>query len=181
MKSILFATGVILALTGCATSVQHTAWSKPGVTKVDYGTDTGMCTGFAAMQAAGGGNAADGKNSGQQSRSAGGVGGAAGGAGSATANAGGGTMPASGTYSGMASSDYAQRAATQQRAVEMAARKAQTDAYKSCLSERGYKEFVLTPEQNAKLATFKPGSNEYHEYLYSLATNAAAMSAAPAK
>jgi hypothetical protein len=175
MKSILFAAGIILALTGCATTPQHTAWSKPGVTKVDYGTDTGMCTGIAAIKASGGEGSPDGKAA-TQSRAAGGVASASTGSSAGTANAGG-SMPTGGTYSGMASSDYAQRAAAQQRSAEMTQRRIQTDAYKSCLTERGYQEFTLTPEQNAKLATFKAGSNEYHEYLYSLATAAKADSA----
>ena len=33
------------------------AWGKPGVSKVDFGTDVGMCTGMAAMQ-----NTGDGSN-----------------------------------------------------------------------------------------------------------------------
>ena len=55
----------------------------------------------------------------------------------------------------MASQDFVQRAATQQRAQEMQAKKLQAETYKHCLTERGYHEFSLTPEQRAKLATFK--------------------------
>jgi hypothetical protein len=169
MKSMLFAAGAALALSACTTTTSlPTAWGKAGVTKQDYGNDVGMCTGLAAQATSGSGvntaGGVSGKNSGGES-------------GSATAGAGAGTV-AGGTYQGMASSDYAQRAATQQRSQEMAAKRAQADAYKSCLTGRGYKEFTLTPEQRAHLATLKAGSNEYHEYLYSLGSDPAVVNAA---
>jgi len=171
MKTILLAAGMCLALTGCASNAHKTAWGKPGVSRVDYGTDVGMCTQVAAMTVSGNGaNSAggiNGKNSGAQTDT---------GRGNASAgSAGAGSssnVPASGTYSGMASSDFVQRAATQQRAQEMQAKKLQADTFKSCLTGRGYHEYTLTPEQQAKLATFKFGSNEYHEYLYSLGSSA---------
>jgi hypothetical protein len=50
----------------------------------------------------------------------------------------------------------------------MALRRAQAETYRSCLLERGYSEFALTAEQRAHLGSLKAGSNEYHEYLYSL-------------
>jgi hypothetical protein len=167
MKSILLAAAAALALCACTTpNSLTTAWGKPGVTKNDYGSDVGMCTGIASMA-----NAGSGVNT------AGGVSGRNSGAGSSAAAPGGGGTVAGGTYQGMASSDYAQRAATQQRSQEMAAKRAQTDAYRSCLTERGYKEFTLTPEQNAHLATLKVGSEEYHEYLYSLGSDPAVVGA----
>jgi hypothetical protein len=168
MKSILLAAAAALALCACTTpNSLTTAWGKPGVSKNDYGNDVGMCIGIASMA-----NAGSGVNT------AGGVSGRNSGAGSSAAAPGGGGTVAGGTYQGMASSDYAQRAATQQRSQEMAAKRAQTDAYRSCLTERGYKEFTLTPEQNAHLATLKAGSEEYLEYLYSLGTDPAVVGGA---
>jgi hypothetical protein len=163
MKAIYLAAGIALALNGCAASPPQMAWGKPGVSKVDYGTDLGMCTGLAAMQ-----NTSDGSNS------AGGIQGknnsaAGGGSGAASPDA---SVPAGGTYSGMASADFAQRAATQQRTAEMAAKRARADAMNSCLVGRGYQEFALTGEQAAELAKKAKGSNEYYEYLYKLGTDA---------
>ena len=162
MKSILFAAGAALALCACTTPQSlTTAWGKPGVTKNDYGSDVGMCIGLASMA-----NAGSGLNT------AGGVSGRNSGAGSSAAAPGGGGTVAGGTYQGMASTDYAQRAATQQRSQEMAAQRARANALKSCLTERGYHEFVLSAEQRAHLATLKKGSVEYHEYLYQLSAAA---------
>ncbi|HYI87230.1 MAG TPA: hypothetical protein VEX61_09055 [Burkholderiales bacterium] len=177
MKTLIFTAGVVLALSGCASSGPQLAWGKPGVSKVDYGTDVGMCTGFAA-----------GTNTDKGSNTAGGI------DGKTIANtespglnpmpqpANGGTsaqtehsqapIPAGGTYSGMASADFAQRAATQQRTAEMAAARARAAAFKTCLVERGYQEFPLTADQRAHLATLTRGSNEYHEYLYKLGSDA---------
>jgi len=176
MKTILLVAGTCLALAGCSTSSHQTAWGKPGVTRVDYGTDIGMCTGLAAMQNSGNGaNSAggiNGRNASAQTDTARGSTAASGAAAGGSGAAGGSNVPASGMYSGMASSDFVQRAATQQRAQEMQAKKLQAETYKHCLVERGYHEFTLTPEQRAKLATFKAGTNEYHEYLYSLGADA---------
>jgi hypothetical protein len=168
MKSILFAAGAALALCACATTTSSppTSWGKAGVSKQDYGNDVGMCTGIASQVGSGSGV-----------NTAGGVSGRNSGAGGSGAAPGSSGTVAGGTYQGMASSDYAQRAATQQRSQEMAAKRAQTDAYKSCLAERGYKEFTLSAEQRAHLATLKAGSNEYHEYLYSLGTDPAVVNA----
>jgi hypothetical protein len=168
MKSILFAAGAALALCACATTASSppTSWGKAGVTKQDYGNDVGMCTGLAAQAGSGSGV-----------NTAGGVSGKNSGAGSGGAVEGGGGTVSGGTYQGMASSDYAQRAATQQRSQEMAAKRAKADAYRSCLTERGYKEFTLTPEQRAHLASLPAGSNEYHEYLYSLGSDPAVVNA----
>ncbi|HEU5133961.1 MAG TPA: hypothetical protein VFU13_02340 [Steroidobacteraceae bacterium] len=163
MKAFLLMSAVALVVSGCASTATQTAWGKPGVSKKDYGTDVGMCTGLAA-QATSEGN----------SNTAGGVGGrnnaaVGGGGGQASPSA---STPASGTYSGMASSDYAQRAATQQRTQQMAEQRARADAFKGCLMERGYQEFALTPEQAAHLATLHKGSNEYLEYMYKLGSDA---------
>jgi hypothetical protein len=173
MKSILLAMFAIAGMSACTINGQGpmTAWGKAGVSKVDYGTDVGMCTGYAALQ-----------NSGNGANTAGGIDGQNG-AGRATnggdAAVSAGNLPApgtagapntigGGTYQGMASQDMVQRAATQESSQQMAARIAREQKLKGCLVERGYQEFRLTSEQRAHLATLKVGSNEYHEYLYSL-------------
>lgn len=161
MKSIVLLTSAVLALSACAATPPVTAWGKKGVSKADFGTDVGMCTGLASQVSSGSGVNTAGGVSGRNNSSS---------AGSATAGANSGTV-SSGNYQGMASGDYATRAATQQRAQEMAAKRAQTDAYRGCLTERGYTEFNLTPEQAAKLASLKAGTNEYYEYLYELGVN----------
>lgn len=168
MKSSLFAAGVVVALSACAATGQPTAWGKPGVSKSDFGNDIGTCTGLAAQRASGSGVNTAGGVSGRNNSSS---------AGSATAGASSST-PAGGTYQGMASGDYAQRAATQQRAQEMEAKRLQTEAYRSCLVDRGYKEFTLTAEQRAKLATFKVGTEEYYQYLYTLGSDPKVVNAA---
>ncbi len=171
MKSLLLTAGIALALSGCATTTSQMAWGKPGVTKQDYGTDVGMCTGLAAQR-----NAGDGNNT------AGGVQGKNGASGSSGTSDS--ATPSMGNYSGMASSDFAQRAATQQRTKEMAEQRARADALKNCLVERGYQEFPLTSEQAAHLATLQKGSNDYLEYLYKLGSDAEIVgkqSRAPAK
>ena len=180
MKARLLAACVAIASCACSTTGQSTSWGKAGVSKVDYGTDIGMCTGLAAQHAGD-----------TSPNTAGGIGGEnnqaqTGGDRGATTQPGpggtpppatqGGTVgstPAGGVYSGVASADYAQRAATQQRTQEMLAKRAQSDALKNCLTKRGYKEFTLTAEQRAHLAQIKTGSNEYHQYLYSLASDPA--------
>jgi len=175
MKAFLMISAVAIVASGCASTATQTAWGKPGVSRSDYGTDVGMCTGLASKANADG-----------NSNTAGGVGGRN----NSTANSGGGQSSASagapdtGSYSGMASSDYAQRAATQQRTQQMAEQRARADALKGCLVERGYQEFALTPEQAAHAATLQKGSNEYLEYMYKLGSDAEIVgkqSKAPAK
>jgi len=183
MKTLMLVAGIGLALSGCATSGPQTAWGKAGVSRVDYGTEVGMCTGLAATQKSGsnGSNTAGGISGSNNSVTPGAPGSSGSAeAASAGAAAGGGPssaptsapVPAVGTYSGMASSDFAERAATQQRAQEMAAQRARSEALKTCLVGRGYQEFSLTAEQRTQLAAFRKGSNEYHEYLYQLGSNA---------
>lgn len=158
------------------------AWGKAGVSRVDYGTDVGMCTGLAAMQDSGGNGAnsaggISGTNNPSNTSSAGSSGSMASNRAASAAASGTPTtasappVPAGGSYSGMASADFAQRAVTQQRAQEMAAQRARSDALKSCLTGRGYQEFALTAEQRAHLATMKKGSTDYHEYLYQLGSD----------
>ena len=180
MKTTLFAAGISIALCACTATGQATSWGKAGVSKVDYGTDIGMCSGLAAQQGAGTSpNTAGGIRGENNQAQTGGDRGATtqpGPGGSPPPATQGGTVgstPASGVYSGVASADYAQRAATQQRTQEMLVKRARADALRSCLTERGYREFALTAEQRAHLATLKAGSNEYHQYLYKLGSDPA--------
>jgi hypothetical protein len=176
----LVAAGAAL-VSGCATTGPTTAWGKANVSKRDYGTDIGMCTGLAAQAASGNGANSAGGLSGQNStaptKSA--EGGASAGAGPAnsTANSAGAAMPTGGggMYRDSAPQDVVNRAANQQQAQAMAAKRAKADTFKSCITERGYSEFTLTAEQQAHLQTLKPGSNEYHEYLYSLGKDPAVL------
>ncbi len=184
MKTMLLTVAAAMALSGCATTGDAKVWGKAGVSRIDYGTDIGLCSGHAAQV-----------NAGNGANTAGGVSGSNNPAGAplpdgnrhrvdqtgsvpATAAAQSNSLPAGGTYSGTASTDYAQRAALQQRTQEMLAKRAQEEAFRSCITEKGYREFALTPEQRARLATFKSGSNEYHEYLYSLGSNPPSATAA---
>jgi len=162
MRTLFLAAGITLALGGCAATAPQMAWGKPGVSKVDYGTDVGMCTGQASMQNVDDGNNTAGGIKGRNNSAAGG------GSGQASPDS---SIPAGGSYSGQASSDFAQRAATEQRTKEMNEKRARSEAFNSCLVGRGYQEFALTAEQAAHLATLKKGSNEYLEYLYKLGTD----------
>ena len=83
-------------------------------------------------------------------------------------------------YRDGADPDMVQRAATQQRSREMAVQRARGMTLKTCLVERGYQEFALTPEQRQHLATLPPGSDERREYLYKLGTDPAVLKAQPA-
>jgi len=177
------AAGVAI-LSGCASAPQ-TAWGKANVSKVDYGTDIGMCTGLAAMR--NGGNQANtaGGTSGQNTSSRppdqsnqGGPAADAPGGPSTSSSPGsiGANLPSgSGMYQSNTPQDVVQRAANQQQAEVMAAKRARADALKGCLVGKGYTEFTLTPEQQKHLLTLKPGSNEYHQYLYSLGADPAVL------
>jgi hypothetical protein len=165
MKTIILTGAIALTLSACSTTAHNTAWGKANVSKVDYGTDVGMCNGLASLE-----------NSDNGANTAGGMNGSrAAGAGSANAGGSMGSL-GGGTYTGTASPDLVNRAATQQQSQAMAAKRLREDTLARCLSERGYSKFALTAEQNAELAKLKPGSNEYHEYLYKLGANAEVLS-----
>lgn len=186
MRTLILVMGSVLTLSSCASTAPQKAWGKPGVSKMDYALDVGMCTGLAVTQ--GGGHSAN---------SAGGIDGrtientanppivytptpASGPNQTTHVEA---PMPTNGGYSGMASADYAQRAATQQRTQEMATQRARAEALNSCLVGRGYQEFTLNTEQRAHLATLTKGTSEYLEYLHSIGSNPEtfARQATPAK
>jgi len=173
MRTLILTAGFVFAFSACASTAPQKAWGKPGVSKRDYALDVGTCSGIAVTQSGGSG-----------ARTAGGVDGKAiantsnpaptytppagsDSAGQQTTHVDA-PLPTTGGYSGMASTDYAQRAATQQRAQEMAAQRARAEALRGCLVERGYQEFTLTAEQRAYLATLTRGTQEYLEYLHSI-------------
>ena len=159
MKTIILTGAIAIALCACSTTAHNTSWGKANVSKVDYGTDVGMCNGLASLEESGNGaNTAGGMNGSR-------------GAGPGTAGGNLSTL-GGGTYTGTASPDLVNRAATQQQSQQMAAKRFREEMLSSCLVERGYQKFALTVEQNAELAKLKPGSNEYHEYLYSLGADA---------
>ena len=74
-------------------------------------------------------------------------------------------------YRDNTSVDMVSRAANQQQAQEVEANRARSRRLKSCLVERGYTEFSLTPEQRAHLATLPEGSTERREFLFKLGTD----------
>lgn len=174
MKALLLSMGAAMALGGCATHAPQLAWGKPGVSRVDYGTDVGVCTGLAAMQNASVSNVAggiDGRNNPAITNGPGPSGATT----SNTVNSGGARtdtyVPAGSTYSGMVSADFAQRAATQQRTREMAEQRARAESLRSCLVERGYRQIALSEEQVSQLAKLPKGSEEHLEYLYAISSD----------
>jgi len=180
MKSILFTTLAACAICGCATqpAAPPTSWGKQGISMLDYRTDGGQCAVLAATQNSkdNGANTAGGIN-GQNSSAPETTGGNAAVASgpSVGASAGAAFPTGGGTYRDMANPDMVQRAATQQRTSDLANQRARTDSLKKCLSERGYTEFALTPEQRAHLATLPEGSDARREYLYKLATDGSVL------
>jgi Spy/CpxP family protein refolding chaperone len=75
----------------------------------------------------------------------------------------------------MTSADFAQRAANQQQSREMAEKRARAESFRTCLVERGYREFALTPEQQAELSRRRKGTEAHVEYLYTLGSDAAVV------
>lgn len=180
MKTILLTAASAVLLGGCAASAPPTSWGKANVSRLDYGTDVGMCTGKAIQLDPGNGaNTAGGINgyntpapkpnqaqvaAEQEPTDTNTV------ANGAAFSTGGG-----GAYRDSASQDVVARAANQQQAQIMAERRARAEKFKSCLSGRGYTEYPLTAEQQAHLKTLKTGGNEYHEYLYTLGADPAIL------
>ena len=176
--SLVVCAGAVLA--GCSVngSTPVTAWGKKDVSMLDYRMDGGQCAVLAATHSNGdnAANSAGGVN-GQNSVIPAGPG--ASGAAPSTSpstntssNSGSGSGTATaGTYRDMASSDYVNRAAMQQRTQELAEQRARSDKLKSCLAGRGYTEFSLTAEQRAALAKLPEGSDARREFLYKLGTD----------
>lgn len=175
MKQMLLVAGIAALVSGCAATGPQTAWGKANVSKRDYGTDIGMCTGLAAQASSGNGanqaGGLQGRNNQPPASSQGDAARTSGqNTGSNSTPSPGAAFPTGGggAYRDSAPQDVVARAASQQQAQVMAEKRAKADAFKACIVERGYSEFALTPEQAAHLKTLKPGSNEYHEYLYKL-------------
>ena len=155
----------------CATSSgPATSWGKEGVSMLEYQTDSILCATLSEnTQGNNGANTAGGmtgKNSSQPSTPT-----VAGGQGSGQASGAAVPVGGGGVYREGASSDFANRAAMQQRQEEMARLKARKEAMDSCLVKRGYTEFKLTEEQRQHLATLPEGSPERRAYLYKLGTD----------
>jgi hypothetical protein len=177
MKTILFVTASALLLSACTTPGPQTAWGKPGVSKVQYVTDLGTCTGMAAKQ-----ETENGANT------AGGLSGKNGSVPNSGSGAGqnqpppGSAMPTggSGMYRDNTPPDIVNRAANQQQTQAMAVQRLRADALKSCFVERGYQEFRLSPQQRQHLASLKPGTNEYLQYLAEIGADPAVIKGQPA-
>jgi hypothetical protein len=186
MKTILLAASAAL-LGACAASAPPTSWGKANVSRLEYGTDLGNCTGSAALVSAGNGaNTAcgiSGQNTPAPTSTQGDSAKAAGQASANNTNAvpSGAAFPTGGggAYRDSVPQDMVARAANQQQAQAMAEKRARAEAFKSCISGRGYQEFTLTAEQQAHLKTLKSGSNEYHEYLYRLGADPANLQSRP--
>jgi hypothetical protein len=178
MKPILLLALVAL-LSACSTTGPTTAWGKQGVSMFEYRTDGAECAAIAATSnpESNGANTAggiNGRNSSTPSTPTVATGPGSGGASGAAFPTGGG-----GAYRDSASPDFVQRAATQQRTQEMAVQRMRADKLKSCLVKRGYKEFMLTAEQRAHLATLPQGSEQRREFLYKLGTDPAILGTSP--
>lgn len=180
MKPTLLVSCVAIAACGCSVNATGpvTSWGKQGITMLDYRSDAGQCAVIAAtgrvseeeVAQSGGINRAN-SSVPEQAREGGNT--AAAGSlppsdsnPSSTANTIGGS-----NYRDNANPDFVNRAAMQQRSVEMAAQRARNDRLKFCLVNRGYTEFSLTPEQRAALSRLPEGSDERREYLFKLGTD----------
>lgn len=160
-----------LALSACATPTAITSWGKPGVSMTDYRLDSAQCIieGSGGSPTQGADASADRKSgdSNQTSNTTGSRGGTNGPSGVAP----GGAI----VYSGSANPEDANQAAIEQRAQELAAKRAPKMAMERCLASRGYRQFKLTPEQAAHLATLPEGSAERRTYLHSIGSDPAVI------
>ena len=160
----------IAALSACATPGATTSWGKPGVSMTDYRLDSAQCiiegSGGSPTQGSEANRAGESNQTSSTTESRGGTNGPGG-------VSGGGAI----VYSGSASPEDANQAAMQQRAQEMSAKRAQKLGVERCLASRGYKQFKLTPEQSAKLATLPEGSAERREYLHKIGSDPAVIAA----
>jgi len=175
MKTIPAISISFALLSGCAATGPQTAWGKPGISKFDYVTDLGICTGTAAMTQAGNGANTAGGLSGKNPEVLSGNNSDAARASGIPGTAVGTAVPVGGggVYRDSAPSDVVNRAATQQTTQQMAAQRRSVDTLRSCYLERGYQEFRLTPEQRKRLGSLEKGSNAYLQYLSDIATDPA--------
>jgi len=175
MKSTTLIAAAAAALAGCMLNggAPVTAWGKKDVSMVDYRTDAGQCAVLAvttlpddnAAKSAGG---ISGHNAGiPDSPSA---------SGSASSIAASQSVPGAPLISGAiyrdsAPADFVNRAAMQQRTQEMSTQRTRSDALKSCLAGRGYKEFILSAAQRAEVRKLPQGSQARRVYLHRLGTD----------
>jgi hypothetical protein len=180
MKSTCWLIGAAWMLAGCSMngSTPTTAWGKRDVSMLDYRTDAGQCALIAVTLSTreNGANTAggiSGQNSTVPQQGPSGSGVSAGNIPGTSPSPSASPRSTNGnTYRESASADFVNRAAMQQRSQEMADQRARNDALKACLTNRGYTEFELTPEQRARLSKLPQGSDERREYLYRLGTDA---------
>jgi hypothetical protein len=174
MKTNLCVIAAVAAIvSACAATGPATGWGKANVSKVDFGTDIGTCTGLASMQGSDNG-----------ANKAGGMSGASKGGLEPTKAGVPVTSPVvmgGGVYRDSAPADVVNRAATQQRSQEMETQRLRTEAYKGCMVERGYQEFVMTAEQRTQIASLAVGSNEYYEYLHKIGADPQVLSSQAVK
>jgi hypothetical protein len=171
MKNYILLALCAPALVACATSGPSTSWGKERVSMEDYRFDGALCAATAAgknvedngANTAGGVSGKNSSGSGLPNAPAGGP----------TSGPSGGAFPTGGggAYRESASPDLVSRAAQQHRSQEMALQRARSDALRSCLANRGYVEFRLTPEQRKQLAALPEGSNERREFLHKLGSD----------
>jgi hypothetical protein len=178
MNAKAFGVLIVAGMAACSVNTtKSTSWAKPGVSMIDYQTDTILCGTLADNVGAGNAaNTAGGVNGKNDTAHTGSGGDAAIAAGASGAQSSSTAQSISGgTYSGVASGDYVSRAATQQRTQEMQLKQAKVEALHSCLVHRGYTEFDLTPEQRAELAKLPPGSEQRRDYLYKIGSDPNAL------
>jgi len=162
----------IAALSACAAPAGMSSWGKPGVSMADYRLDSAQCI----IEGSGGGptqgadtstsKSTDSNQTSNTSESRGGTNGPGG------VSSGGAIV-----YSGSANPEDANQAAIQQRAQQLSAKREQKMVMEQCLASRGYRQFRLTPEQAAHLATLPEGSAERRTYLHSLGSDPAVIAA----
>lgn len=175
MKTVLSIATSFAFLSGCAATGPATAWGKPGISKFDYVTDLGICTGTAALTQTGNGANTAGGLSGKNPEVLSGNNSDAARASGIPGTAVGTAVPVGGggVYRDSAPVDVVNRAAAQQTTQQMAAQRKSVDTLRSCYVERGYQEFRLTPEQRRRLGSLEKGSNAYLQYLSDIATDPA--------
>lgn len=178
MKTLTSTLCAVAALAGCSVngSTPVTSWGKKDVSMLDYRTDAGQCALIATTYENGdnGARTAGGINGQNSAVPAQGVSGSS----AAPGSINGGGSASVGTpilgdnkYRDSAPADFVNRAALQQRGLEMTAQRARVEALKSCLVNRGYTEFRLSPAQRKALDKLAEGSDERREYLYKLGTD----------
>ncbi|MES1200622.1 MAG: hypothetical protein ABUS57_04150 [Pseudomonadota bacterium] len=180
MSRSIIAVVSLTALCACATSpgssAGQTSWGKAGVSLVDYRVDAAQCAVIAAQTNPNENAAGTAGGIGQQNGQPVMGNAVTTGPSSSTVGAGAPSL-GGGVYRDSVPSDFVTRAATQQRSQEMDMQRARLQVQRNCLSQRGYREFRLTEEQRAHLATLPEGTDERRAYLYSLGSSAAVLNA----